>query len=343
MADEDEFMQNVALTAKALGCEEKELEAEQKRYIAYVAALNKMARPLRTASDVLLELLDPNNEQKHAVAHVLFPNMILLLKIINLHPTHTCSVERGFSAYKNLHTLLRNSLGEEKVDDLMFLFQNGPELMSPEADDMISKAVEHFSSIKSRRFDLMTYGQTPNATKPVKLNRKRKTRASHVESTRTSLIVTAMGEQEEPEAQAALFKHLVQEGDAADEKRKQSIKARKASSTQDRLAAAKTGQEHEPGSIAADRHEQARAAELERAGRFMVPNPSAEEGSTGRSKRNAPIVLTCEQIQAIASKPMKKKAAVDPQTGPRGQRKQNKIDAAAAAAAAPFFDTFKRT
>ena len=55
----------------------------------------------------------------------------------------------------------------------------------------------------------MTYGQTPNATKPVKLNRKRKTRASHVESTRTSLIVTAMGEQEEPEAQAALFKHLV--------------------------------------------------------------------------------------------------------------------------------------
>ncbi len=72
----------------------------------------------------------------------------------------------------------------------------------------------------------------------------------------------------------------------------------------------------------------------------MVPNPSAEEGSTGWSIRNAPIVLTCEQIQAIASKPMKKKAVVDPQTGPRGQRKQNKIDAAAAA---PFFDTFKRT
>ena len=72
----------------------------------------------------------------------------------------------------------------------------------------------------------------------------------------------------------------------------------------------------------------------------MVPNPSAE-GSTGRSKRNAPIVLTCEQIQAIALKPMKKKAAVDPQTGPRGQRKQNKI--IDAAAAAPFFDTFKRT
>ena len=73
---------------------------------------------------------------------------------------------------------------------------------------------------------------------------------------------------------------------------------------------------------------------------FRTP---VQKRAAGRSKRNAPIVLTCEQIQAIASKPMKKKAAVDPQTGPRGQRKQNKIDAAAAAAAAPFFDTFKQT
>jgi len=239
--------------------------------------------------------------------------MIILLKIINCHPTHTCSVERRFSAYKNLHTLLRNTLGEEKVDDLMFLFQNGPDLMSPEADEMIKKAVEHFASVKPRRFDRMTYGQTPNASKPVRLTRKRKSRASHVESERTSLI-TDKGKQEQPEAQAEVFRQLVQEGDDADEKRKEIIKLRKNATTQERLAATKTGQGHEPGSLASDRHERERAAELEQAGRFTTLNPSAADGSTGRSRRNAPVLVTNEQLLAIAAKPVKKSKVVQKKT-----------------------------
>ena len=51
--------------------------------------------------------MNPANAERHLTANAMFPIMIRALKIIRLHPTHTASVERGFSAYKNLHTVLR--------------------------------------------------------------------------------------------------------------------------------------------------------------------------------------------------------------------------------------------
>lgn len=83
----------------------------------------------------------------------MFPHVIAIVETLRLHPTHSGSVQRGFSSLKNLHTLLRTSLGEEKVDDLFFIRMNGPDETTGEADEAICLAVDRFSQIKSRQFD----------------------------------------------------------------------------------------------------------------------------------------------------------------------------------------------
>ena len=56
----------------------------------------------------------------------------------------------------------------DKIDDIMFLCQNGPDIMNTEADEMLFLAVELFVKLKPRRFEQLTYGNNPNA-KAVKL------------------------------------------------------------------------------------------------------------------------------------------------------------------------------
>ena len=110
---------------------------------------------------------------------------------------------------------------------------------------------------------------------------------------------------------------------------------------EERLAATKTGQVHEPGSLASDRHERERAAELEQAGRFTTLNPSAADGSTGRSRRNWPVLVTNEQLLAIAAKPVKKSKVVQKKK-PAAKSTAAQKKEVAATAAAPFFNAFKK-
>ena len=123
-------------------------------------------------------------------------------------------------------------------------------------------------------------------------------------------------------------------------------KSGKRSSSSERMLLLRSGsrlprraQGHEPGSLASDRHVRERAAELEQAGRFTILNPSAAEGSPGRSSRNAPVLVTNEQLPAIAAKPVKKSKVVQK---PAAKSKAAQKKEGAAAAAAPFFNEFKQ-
>ena len=298
--DEEMLLEAIVIAAKALGCEEEALETEYHKYLDYVKTLQKMQRSMTTGADVLRELEDPAHNQKHAVAHVMFPLIIRSLKMARLHPTKTASVERGFSAYKNLHTLLRNSLGEHKIDDAMFLFQNGPAIMTPEADEMLRLAVERFAAKKPRQFDALTYGNNSEA-KAVHLEYTRKSRVAHIELAQTSLLVAGPVTEQQNHAATELFSELVQEGAAAQEKRDNAIRERKQQSAVERQQAAKDGVGHEAGSIAANRRHQARQVELERQGRFTTTDPLA--GLSARPSRNAGKLLTEEQLLQVARRP----------------------------------------
>ena len=50
-----------------------------------------------------------------------YPNMCVLAQIALLIPVSTVECERGFSAMKRIKTALRNLLGEEMLEALMFL------------------------------------------------------------------------------------------------------------------------------------------------------------------------------------------------------------------------------
>ena len=68
---------------------------------------------------------------------------------------------------------------------------------------------------------------------------------------------------------------------------------------------------HEAGSSAAASQAEARSKQLEREGKFLVDQVEDGVVAPGRTKRNAPKVVTEEQLMAIASQPIKrsKKAA----------------------------------
>ena len=229
--------------------------------------------------------------------------------------------ERGFSAYKNLHTLLRNTLGEGKVDDLMFIQQNGPEVMSPEADQLIADAVVLFQNKKPRRFDSMNYGKNPHA-KSVRLGYQRKSRKSHVESQKTSLkgVVT----QQEEEGAATLFNLLVQEGSAAADEKRQARNIRRQQSQVERNQASQAWEGHEPGSIAQDRQEKQREANLEREGKFLVTSQPQDESGTGRPRRAIKQIMTAERLLAIAHQPTKSsKKSSTPRKQPKNTKQGN--------------------
>jgi hypothetical protein len=97
------------VTAKHLRCCAVELEHQHQRYVAYVRACRQAApgKKLDTAAEILEHLM---GNSSHTVAVQMFPHVIAILETLRLHPTHSASVE--LSALKNLHTLLRTSLGE---------------------------------------------------------------------------------------------------------------------------------------------------------------------------------------------------------------------------------------
>ena len=94
------------VTAKHLRCCAVELEHEHQRYVVYVRACRQAApgKKLDTAAEILEHLMGSSS---HTVAVQIFPHVIAILETLRLHPTHSASVERGFSSLKNLHTLLR--------------------------------------------------------------------------------------------------------------------------------------------------------------------------------------------------------------------------------------------
>lgn len=111
MCQEVEKQNLLDVTAKHLRCCAVELEHEHQRYVDYVRACRRAApdKKLDTAADILEHLMGSG----HTVALQMFPHVIVILETLRLHPTHSASVERGFSALKHLHTLDRLTLGRE--------------------------------------------------------------------------------------------------------------------------------------------------------------------------------------------------------------------------------------
>ena len=132
---------------------------------------------------------------------------------------------------------------------------------------------------------------------------QRKSRKSHVESQKTSLkgVVT----QQEEEGAATLFNLLVQEGSAAADEKRQARNIRRQQSQVERNQAAQAWEGHEPGSIAQDRQEKQREANLEREGKFLVTSQPQDESGTGRPRRAIKQIMTAERLLAIAHQPTK--------------------------------------
>lgn len=76
-----------------------------------------------------------------------FPMITKLVNLINIVPTSTASVERGFSLMNSLCTPLRNRLNQVQLESLMRICEEGPNDLSP---DMLNDPLEIFKNKKDR-------------------------------------------------------------------------------------------------------------------------------------------------------------------------------------------------
>ena len=52
----------------------------------------------------------------------MFPNVYVVLKIVNTIPVTTATIERSNSALKYVKTALRSTMGQERLNSLLLLF-----------------------------------------------------------------------------------------------------------------------------------------------------------------------------------------------------------------------------
>lgn len=89
----------------------------------------------------VFKLLDP----------MMFPSLKVILQVALTIPVSSCSCERSFSALRRLHTWLRRTMGQERLNDLAVLSIER-ELVGGLDDD---KVIDTFAQLKSRRHTLM--------------------------------------------------------------------------------------------------------------------------------------------------------------------------------------------
>ncbi|XP_057520895.1 uncharacterized protein LOC130801143 [Amaranthus tricolor] len=82
--------------------------------------------------------------------HETFPLIHLLIKLMLILPVATASVERVFSAMTYVKSKLRNSMGDQFMNDCLVTFIE-KEVFLQVSDEMI---IDRFKSMKTRRMNL---------------------------------------------------------------------------------------------------------------------------------------------------------------------------------------------
>jgi len=77
----------------------------------------------------------------------LFPNIYKLIKILSILPVTTCTSERSFSSsLRNLKTYLRNTVSEDRLNELAMLNIHRNEILTPV--DIIEELVKKNRRLK---------------------------------------------------------------------------------------------------------------------------------------------------------------------------------------------------
>ncbi|XP_077100036.1 zinc finger MYM-type protein 1-like [Siphateles boraxobius] len=81
----------------------------------------------------------------------MFPTLKALFQVALTIPVSSCSCERSFSALRRLHTWLRNTMGQDRLNDLAIMSIEKDNLNDINPDSVIDR----FAQLKPRRYSLM--------------------------------------------------------------------------------------------------------------------------------------------------------------------------------------------
>ena len=81
----------------------------------------------------------------------MFPSLRAVVQAALTIPVSSCSCERSFSALRCLHTWLRSTMGQERLNDLAVM------MIERENVSVISRdsVIDRFANLKPRRYSLM--------------------------------------------------------------------------------------------------------------------------------------------------------------------------------------------
>ncbi|XP_072171557.1 zinc finger protein 862-like [Diadema setosum] len=105
---------------------------------------------LRTAKSPTEWVLGRIMKMKQTYAHV-YPKLFYIAQVCATLPVSNAWPERGVSAMKRIKTRLRSRLGNDMLEALMHISINGPATDSPEAADIIKKAVRRWKTQGPKR------------------------------------------------------------------------------------------------------------------------------------------------------------------------------------------------
>ncbi len=81
----------------------------------------------------------------------MFPTLKAVLQVALTIPVSSCSCERSFSALRRLHTWLRSTMGQERLNDLAIMSIEKKNLQGINPDNVIDR----FAKLKQRRYSLV--------------------------------------------------------------------------------------------------------------------------------------------------------------------------------------------
>ncbi|KAF7646898.1 hypothetical protein LDENG_00180830 [Lucifuga dentata] len=80
----------------------------------------------------------------------MFPSLKAIFQASLTIPVTSCSCERSFSALRRLHTMLRNTTGQERLSNLAIMSTDREVLANVDHGEVIDR----FAKLKTRQFSL---------------------------------------------------------------------------------------------------------------------------------------------------------------------------------------------
>lgn len=117
-----------------------ELKSEE---VLVASTFLKRKRETQTITDTatVFNMLDPD----------MFPSLRALFQVALTIPVSSCSCERSFSALRRLHTWLRRTMGQDRLNDLAIMMIEKENVAAISRDSIIDR----FAKLKPRRYSLM--------------------------------------------------------------------------------------------------------------------------------------------------------------------------------------------